>query len=384
MRILLAFVAIAGFIWAQGQPVQLFNGKDLTGWQMVGPGRFLIEDGLLKTEGGMGLLWYTGRKVGNETLRVVFKTTGDRDNSGVYIRMPEPPPDPWYGVHNGYEVQIDAAGDEWHRTGALYSLSRSTKATQEPAGEWNTMDIVLDGQLTRVILNGEVVNEFRGDQAVPERKMWFEPVRGPRPNEGYIGLQNHDPRTTVYFKEVSVFGSQAVPDGERNRLLSYLHATRKQVLDTVAKLSPAQLNYKPAPEKWSIAEVVEHLTLTEPFLMKYALAFVDQSAPAPADSKLTTDQLVDRMRDRSKPATAPVEIRPTGKLSEPVDVAFRTARDRTLDFVRTTREPLMKRWGKAGPDTVAVWQILWMIPGHTERHLAQIEEVRKSPGFPAR
>jgi hypothetical protein len=66
------------------------------------------------------------------------------------------------------------------------------------------MDIILKGQLTTVVLNGVTVNEFRGDQAVPPRKMWYEPVRGPRPDEGYIGLQNHDPRSTVYFKEVSV------------------------------------------------------------------------------------------------------------------------------------------------------------------------------------
>ena len=55
-----------------------------------------------------------------------------------------------------------------------------------------------------MFLNGKKVNEFRGDQAVPERKMWFEPVRGPRAAEGNIGLQNHDGRSTVYFKEISV------------------------------------------------------------------------------------------------------------------------------------------------------------------------------------
>ncbi len=182
----------------------LFNGKDATGWKHVGPGAITVEDGMLKTSGGMGLLWYEPQQFGNTTIRVVFKTTGPRDNSGVYIRMPEKPHDPWYGVHNGYEVQIDAAGDDWHCTGAIYSLSKASKRTQKPAGEWNTMEIVLNGQLTTVYLNGEKVNEFRGDQPVPERKIWFEPVRGPRPDRGYIGLQNHDGSTTVYFKEVSI------------------------------------------------------------------------------------------------------------------------------------------------------------------------------------
>jgi hypothetical protein len=183
---------------------QLFNGKDMTGWEHVGPGRFIVEDGMLRTEGGMGLLVYTPRPFGNTTIRVVFKTSGQTDNSGVYIRMPEKAPDPWYGVHNGYEVQIDGAGDDWHCTGAIYSLSKAIKRTQKPAGEWNTMDITLKGQETIVSLNGETVNDFSGNQAVPPRKVWFEPVRGPRPDVGYIGLQNHDGRTKIYFKEVAV------------------------------------------------------------------------------------------------------------------------------------------------------------------------------------
>jgi hypothetical protein len=199
VTILLAAAALPAAQWKQ-----LFNGKDASGWKMVGPGRFTVEDGLLKTEGGMGLLWYEGQQFGNTTIRVVFKTTGPNDNSGVYIRFPEPPKDPWYAVHNGYEVQIDAAGDEWHCTGAIYSLSRASKRAQKPTGEWNTMEIQLKGKETIVTLNGEQVNDFFSDQPVPERKMWFEPVRGPRPDTGYIGLQNHDGRSKVYFKEVSV------------------------------------------------------------------------------------------------------------------------------------------------------------------------------------
>jgi len=182
----------------------LFNGKDTSGWKMTGPGEFVVEDGLLKTTGGMGLLYYTKEKLGNCVVRVVFKTASDHANSGVIIRLPEPPPDPWYGVHNGYEVQIDAAGDEWHSTGAIYSLSKVSSRQQKPKGEWNTMDIEIKGRTTRISVNGVMVNEFNGDQPVPERKQWFEPVRGPRPDAGYLGLQNHDRASTVYFREVSV------------------------------------------------------------------------------------------------------------------------------------------------------------------------------------
>jgi len=203
-KLALTLALAASLLPAAGDFHPLFNGKDLTGWKMTGPGEFVVEDGMLKTVGGMGLLYYTPRKFGNCVLRVVFKTATDHANSGVIIRLPEPPPDPWYGVHNGYEVQIDAGGDEWHSTGAIYSISKVTSRQQKPKGEWNTMDIEIRGPLTRVWVNGVLVNEFQEGQPVPERKQWFEPIRGPRPGSGYIGLQNHDRNSTVYFKEVSV------------------------------------------------------------------------------------------------------------------------------------------------------------------------------------
>lgn len=199
--IALAFLALTTLTAADKQ---LFNGKTLDGWKHVGPGSFEVEDGMLKTVGGMGLLYYERDRVGDATLRVVFKTSGAKDNSGIVIRMPEAPPDAWYGVHNGYEVQIDGGGDDWHSTGAIYSISKVSSRRQKSAGEWNTMDIKLEGAKTTISLNGEVVNVYTEGQAVPERKQWYEPVRGPRANVGYVGIQNHDPRSTVYFKEISV------------------------------------------------------------------------------------------------------------------------------------------------------------------------------------
>ncbi len=202
-----------------GDWVQLFNGKDLEGWKHVGPGRVYVDDGLMKTEGGMGLLWYTREKVGNCTLRVVFKTTTRQDNSGVFIRIGKEPETPWDAVHSGYEVQIletwpeethersehqKTSGDEWHMTGAIYSISKAEKQVQKAPGEWNTLDIVLDGPRTTVFLNGEQVTEYIEGSAVPPRQHDYEPIRGRRPDEGYIGIQNHHKPAEVHFREVSV------------------------------------------------------------------------------------------------------------------------------------------------------------------------------------
>lgn len=184
---------------------QIFNGKDMSGWEHVGPGSFSVENGMLKTQGGMGLLWYTGERIGNARLRVVYKVNRPDANSGVFIRVKDKPKDEWFAVHNGYEVQImDKGPDEWHSTGAIYSLSKAAAQPAKPVGEWNVLEIMLDGPKTIVQLNGVKVNEYNEGQPVPERKHDYEPIRGPRPHVGYIGLQNHDEKSTVLFKEVSV------------------------------------------------------------------------------------------------------------------------------------------------------------------------------------
>jgi hypothetical protein len=188
-----------------GKP--LFDGKSLDGWEHVGPGRMVIEGGAIKTVGGMGLLWYTREPLGDCRIRVVYKTTSKASNSGVFVRIADKPKDEWYAVHHGYEIQINDGDDPYHRTGAVYSMS---KAQAEPGkiGEWNTMEIALKGQRIIVTLNGVKVQDFDPSTAtIPERKKDYEPERGPRPEKGYFGIQNHDDYSKgaeVYFREISV------------------------------------------------------------------------------------------------------------------------------------------------------------------------------------
>ena len=187
----------------------LFNGKDLTGWKHVGAGGDIVEDGLIKTHGGMGLLYWTGGKLGNCRIRVVYKMRDFNDNSGVYIRIPIEPREPWMPVHYGYEVQIDnhpetSNEDDYHITGALYSLTKPLSKPGKPGPEWNTMIITIDGPHTLVELNGSKVTDYNEGDPVPERKFDFEPQRGRRPDEGWMGLQNHSDNDIVFFKEVSM------------------------------------------------------------------------------------------------------------------------------------------------------------------------------------
>src|SRR5258708_29297317 len=102
---LIAAILVAATYAEKSDWNQLFNGKDLTGWKHVGPGGDTVEDGLLKTHGGMGLLYWTGGKLGNCRIRVVYKMRDVNDNSGVFIRIPIEPREPWMPVPYGHEVQ---------------------------------------------------------------------------------------------------------------------------------------------------------------------------------------------------------------------------------------------------------------------------------------
>jgi hypothetical protein len=188
---------------------QLFNGKDLTGWKHVGPGKMYVEDGLIKTEGGMGLLYWTGGKVSDCVIRVVFRMRDKNDNSGVFIRIPIEPREEWMPVHYGYEVQIDnepekSNEDDYHYTAGLYSLTKPLVKAGKPGPEWNTMEITLQGPRTMIYLNGQKVTDYTEGQPVPERKFDFEPQHGRRPNAGWFGLQNHSKNDVVFFKEVAI------------------------------------------------------------------------------------------------------------------------------------------------------------------------------------
>jgi hypothetical protein len=218
-------------------------GKVDPAWTQVGWGGFVVEDGSLKTapdERGLGMLLYNKEKFGDCQIRVVFKPTRPQSNSGVFVRLDdgmlrhldekafaakrdpagkltdesmkgmqeasEKQLGPWYAVHHGYEVQIAEGGDEYHRTGAVYSLAPAAALPPRAADGWRTMVITLKGEHVDVDLDGQHMSSFdASSKNVPPRKQWHEPDRtSRRPTHGYIGLQNHDPGDIVYFKEVSV------------------------------------------------------------------------------------------------------------------------------------------------------------------------------------
>lgn len=159
--------------------VPLFDGQTLDGWTQAGPGGFEVDEcGLLQPYGGMGLLWYDQKTFDDFVMRVDFRVQHPADNSGVFVRFPDPQGDPWKPVNEGYEVQIyDSTDDPLTRTGAIYTFAPAEPLATNPIGEWNTMEIEAIGQEYRVVLNGTEVTTYTGD--------------GSRGLEGYVGIQNH-------------------------------------------------------------------------------------------------------------------------------------------------------------------------------------------------
>ncbi len=168
-------------LWAQGDPLT-------QGWAMSGPGAFVVDGDVLKTTGGMGLLWYRQRQYKDFQLDLEWKVERKENNSGVFVRFPNPGDDPWVAVHHGYEIQICDVGDATHNTGSIYSFQASTSVPTLEPGQWNHYRLRVNGQHYQVFVNEVLVNEFEGK----------------RGHHGYIGLQNHDDTSPVRFRNIRI------------------------------------------------------------------------------------------------------------------------------------------------------------------------------------
>ena len=179
--------------------------------------------------------------------------------------------------------------------------------------------------------------------------------------------------------------AQTLTKGERERAMSELHASRKMLIDAVAGLSEKQLNWKAAPERWSIAEVAEHLALSEDFLFGLYKSVAASPADPAKSSAIKDEDFMKTMRDRSQKATAPEAIAPKKTFASTAAAlaAFKERRDAHILYVETTqddglRHKLAPNFGMDG------YQIFLMIASHTERHCAQIAEVKAAAGYPAK
>lgn len=175
---------------------------------------------------------------------------------------------------------------------------------------------------------------------------------------------------------------------ERAKVIQWLTDTQKVYLDRLEQVTEAQWSWRPAPFRWSVGEVAEHIMLTEARLF----AAVERAMAAPPNPNWqarTTgkDTFIQRaVPSRAIRVQAPLEIRPSGKLSrEEVIRRYKELRARVFEFAQKTDAPL-KAHTIEHPmpafNTLNAYDWLIYIPMHTERHNKQMAEVMAAAGYP--
>ncbi len=183
--------------------VPLFNGKDLSGWEIKedkggDKDQWTVKDGVLKAKTGQGWLGTT-KQYGDYVLRVEWRVP-ENGNSGVYLRVPEGKLDK-LPTFVGMEIQIlDDDGPmykgklkDWQYSGSLYGVVPVSKRVYKGPNEWNTFEITCLGDKVTVVFNGE---------KVVDADMSKEPELMKRPRKGFIGLQNHG--SAVEFRNIQI------------------------------------------------------------------------------------------------------------------------------------------------------------------------------------
>jgi hypothetical protein len=192
--------------------------------------------------------------------------------------------------------------------------------------------------------------------------------------------------SAVFFALICPLLADPLSQQDRERVLQHLERTRKIYLDAIAGVTPAQWTFKPAPDRWSIAECAEHIVTTEEMLMGMVQKMTQSPAPAAAPEKRATDDgVLAFFTDRSQKFKAPEVLQPKAKYPSPGEVrsAFEKVRAATIEYARSTQDDLRGRFGSPSPrGAMDAYQYLLMIAGHAERHSMQMDEVKQSPGYP--
>jgi DinB superfamily len=175
---------------------------------------------------------------------------------------------------------------------------------------------------------------------------------------------------------------------EREVAPKSLQGTHDAFLKSIAGLSEKQWRFKPAPDRWSVAEVSEHIAVAESsiFGLVQSKLMTSPATPEKRTEVAGKDETILKMvPDRSHKVQAPEFLKPTNRWANEADLikAFEDSRKATMDYVRTTNDDLRDHFGPhpvLGPLDAYQWILL--ISAHSERHTKQIEEVKADPNFP--
>jgi DinB family protein len=173
---------------------------------------------------------------------------------------------------------------------------------------------------------------------------------------------------------------------ERKTVLDQLASSRDRLREAVAGLTPEQWRFKPAPDTYSVAECIEHLSIGESGVVARLIEKIRTGPPAPDPETARKDSLVWKAVPRRKhKVKAPPEM--AVKTAAPTLAvglgAFEAVRAATIAFTETTDADLRAySWPHFTMGPLDGWQWILLTALHAERHTLQIEEIKAHPEFP--
>jgi hypothetical protein len=179
--------------------------------------------------------------------------------------------------------------------------------------------------------------------------------------------------------------AQTLSGADREKGLQYLQQTRDGVVAATKGLSEAQLTFKPAPDRWSIAEVLEHITVVEGAIYGNVTENIMKAPPGAADrdtAKIDA-QVLAMVPDRTRKVKAPEQFVPNGRwpAAETLD-QFLKVRARTVAFFESTPDLRAHVGGQGFLGPLDAYEWLMFTAAHSARHTKQILEVKADPNFP--
>lgn len=184
---------------------------------------------------------------------------------------------------------------------------------------------------------------------------------------------------------VSTAFGQTLTQADREKGLQYLEQTRDGVVAATKGLSEAQLKFKPAPDRWSVAEVLEHITVVEGAIYQNVTERI-MKAPAGAADRDTAKidaQVLAIVPDRTHKVKAPEQFVPTGRwpATDTLDQFLKT-RAQTIAFFESTPDLRAHVGGESPFGPLDAYEWLVFTSAHSARHTKQILEVKADPNFP--
>lgn len=189
--LLLAVALTAGPAVAEDGWIEMFNGRDLSGWKLNEGNKIKVEDGMIVTGGERAHLFYTEREFKDFVFEADVKTTPG-SNSGIYFHTKYQDTG-WPAA--GHEIQVNVSHTDPVKSGSLYNRVKLFSTTAKD-NEWYRCRVTVKGKTVKTEINDKVLYEYVEPPGVTE-----EPMIG---DSGLMALQAHDPNSVVYYRNLRI------------------------------------------------------------------------------------------------------------------------------------------------------------------------------------